>query len=242
MHALQHNKRLHTPHIVGAVLKRVVEVTEGTSHLKLRGLTITHTAPTFLDPYECPSGGDWSIHRGAAIFVEGARNITLEGLEFDQVSGNAVLFSNAVSDSIIRKCSFKDVGDSAIAMLGSSQQMVGTQGKGLFPAHNLIESNIVDTVGVYGKQTSAYFKAKSRANIVRNNVFMNGPRAGVNFNDGSAGGEVLEGNLIMNFVRETGDHGMHHIDVMGPRRGPTSMYARPTPGGVKPQKAPGGTA
>lgn len=30
--------------------------------------------------------------------------------------------------------------------------------------------------------------------------------AGVNFNDGSAGGEVMEGNLIFNFVRETGDH------------------------------------
>ena len=83
-------------------------------------------------------------------------------------------------------------------MLGSTQQMVGTHGKGLFPAHNLVESNIVDTVGVYGKQTSAYFKAKSRENVVRNNVFMNGPRAGVNFNDGSAGGEILEGNLIMN--------------------------------------------
>ena len=46
----------------------------------------------------------------------------------------------------------------------------------------------------------------------------------VNFNDGSAGGEVLEGNLIMNFVRETGDHGMFnswdrqpivHDDVAG---------------------------
>ena len=113
---------------------------------------------------------DWSIHRGAAVFVEGARNITLEGLTFDQVSGNAILFSNDVTDSTIRKCSFKDVGDSAIAMLGSTQQMVGTHGKGLFPAHNLIEANIVDTVGVYGKQTSAYFKAKSRENTVRNNV------------------------------------------------------------------------
>ena len=30
----------------------------------------------------------------------------------------------------------------------------------------------------------------------------------VNFNDGTAGGEVLEMNLVMNFVRESGDHGM----------------------------------
>jgi hypothetical protein len=37
---------------------------------------------------------------------------------------------------------------------------------------------------------------------------MNGPRAGVNFNDGAAGGESLVGNLMLNFVRESGDHGM----------------------------------
>ena len=211
---------------------------------------------------ECPSGGDWSIHRGAALFVEASSDITIEGLTFDQVSGNALMFSNEVMDSTVRKCLFKDVGDSAISMLGSTQQMVGTAGKGLYPSHNLIESNVVDVVGVYGKQTSAYFKAKSRANVVRKNVFMNGPRAGVrlkplpldcialwltayvflkvNFNDGTAGGEVLEMNLVMvrtaashnmrpticvctflnpvgsrlqNFVRESGDHGMFVSDA-----------------------------
>ena len=34
-----------------------------------------------------------------------------------------------------------------------------------------------------------------------------------NFNDGTAGGEVLEMNLVMNFVRESGDHGMFVSDV-----------------------------
>ena len=118
------------------------------------------------------------------------------------------MFSNDVSNSTIRQCTFDAVGDSAIAMLGSTELMVGTKGKGLLPTNNLIEKNIVDTVGVYGKQASAHFKAKSDSNLVRNNVFMNGPRAGVNFNDGTAGGEVLERNLVFNFVRESGDHGM----------------------------------
>ena len=114
----------------------------------------------------------------------------VEGFTFDQPSGNAVMFSNAVFNSTIRKNYFQNVGDSAIAMLGSTRLMLGTAGNGLFPTNNLIEGNLVDTVGVYGKQTSAYFKGKSNANTVRNNVFMNGPRAGVNFNDGTAGGEV----------------------------------------------------
>ena len=150
-----------------------------------------------------------AIHRGAAVFVEDSRDVVVEGFAFDQVSGNAVMFSNDVADSTIRKSTFEAVGDSAIAMLGSTELMLGLKGRGgLFPTNNTIEQNIVDTVGVYGKQTSAYFKAKSSANVVRNNVFMNGPRAGVNFNDGTAGGEILEKNLVFNFVRESGDHGM----------------------------------
>ena len=39
------------------------------------------------------------------------------------------------------------------------------------------------------------------------NVHFNGPRAGVNFNDGFGGGDVMEGNLLANCVRESGDHG-----------------------------------
>ena len=45
-------------------------------------------------------------------------------------------------------------------------------------------------------------------------VVQNGPRAGVNFNDGGPGGEVLEGNLIYNFVRETGDHVRPHYSLI----------------------------
>lgn len=41
-----------------------------------------------------------------------------------------------------------------------------------------------------------------------------GPRAGVNFNDGTKGGEVLEQNLIMNFVRESGDHGAMALQLL----------------------------
>ena len=69
------------------MVHQVIEV-EGAAGVLLRGLTFTATAPTFLDPYECPSGGDWSIHRGAALFVEGSRDITIEGLTFDQVSAD----------------------------------------------------------------------------------------------------------------------------------------------------------
>ena len=41
----------------------------------------------------------------------------------------------------------------------------------------------------------------------RGNVGFNGPRAGINLNDGFGGGDLLEHNLLFNWVRESGDHG-----------------------------------
>lgn len=43
--------------------------------------------------------------------------------------------------------------------------------------------------------------------MLRNNIAFNGPRAGVNLNDGFGGGHEISGNLIFNMVRETCDHG-----------------------------------
>jgi hypothetical protein len=36
------------------------------------GFTVTQSRVTFLEQYEVPSGGDWAIHRGAALFVQDA--------------------------------------------------------------------------------------------------------------------------------------------------------------------------
>jgi len=37
-----------------------------------------------MDHYEVPSGGDWAVHRGGAIFIEGSRNINVKRCFFDQ--------------------------------------------------------------------------------------------------------------------------------------------------------------
>ena len=39
-------------------------------NVSFSGFTITQSRVTFLEQYEVPSGGDWSIHRGAALFVQ----------------------------------------------------------------------------------------------------------------------------------------------------------------------------
>ena len=52
--------------------------------------------PTFLDPYVVPSPGDWAIHRGGALFIEGSENVTVARCSFIRVGGNAVFLSGKV--------------------------------------------------------------------------------------------------------------------------------------------------
>jgi hypothetical protein len=42
---------------------------------------------------------------------------------------------------------------------------------------------------------------------ITGNMFFNGPRAGINFNDGFGGGNVISNNLLFNWCRESTDHG-----------------------------------
>ena len=166
------------------------------------------------------------------MFVQGALDFTVEGIHFDQIDGNGVFFSRFVRNSTIARNSFSAIGDSAILVVGASGQHRTNQAHSFeYPAFNLIEENHVDTNGVWVKQSAAYFKSVTRANIVRNNVFHDGPRSGINYNgkldatidcfhhvhrlllltvglaDGAMGGEVMEGNLLFNYVKESNDHG-----------------------------------
>jgi hypothetical protein len=50
-------------------------------------------------------------------------------------------------------------------------------------------------------------QAISANTTLQDNVCYNGPRAGINWNDGFGGGNAIRGNLVFNQVRETGDHG-----------------------------------
>ena len=71
----------------------------------------------------------------------------------------------------------------------------------------MISNNIAREMGVFQKQSSFYFQATSCLVTVEKNIFFNGPRAGINVNDGFGGGNDVNTNLIFNMCRESGDHG-----------------------------------
>ena len=194
---------------IGTVLDQLFSI-KGTAddpvmNVTFVNLTFAHTASTFLEKYEVPSAGDWAIHRGGAIFVEGVDGFLLQNCLFHSPGGNAVFLSNYVRNAVIERNEFVYVGDSAIAAVGTAELIDGTLG--YQPRGTQIIGNLVHEIGIWGKETSAYFQSLACQTTLRDNVFFNGPRAGINFNDGFGGGNLVENNLVFNMVRETRDHG-----------------------------------
>ena len=194
---------------IGTALKRLFNI-QGSMDMPVRNITFmnitfTHTQSTFFDLYEVPSGGDWSIHRGGAVFAEGVDGLRIDSCRFDSPGGNGLFLSNYIRHAVVNNSEFVRSGDSAIASVGSTDLIDGTDGNQ--PRGNVITSNVMHEVGIFGKQTSAYIQALSAKTVLMGNVFFNGPRAGINFNDGFGGGNSLVLNLGFNMVRETGDHG-----------------------------------
>lgn len=75
------------------------------------------------------------------------------------------------------------------------------------PRGTVIAGNFANRCGLFEKQSSFLFQAVSMETKVANNIFFHGPRAGMNFNDGFGGGNVVEKNLMFSTVMESGDHG-----------------------------------
>ena len=194
---------------VGTVLDRLINIRGSLDspvhNISLVNITFAHTATTFLSKYEVPSGGDWSIHRGGAVFAENVDGFHISSCVFDSPGGNGLFLSNFVRNAIVERNEFKYTGDSAIAAIGSSNLVDGSDGSQ--PRGTVVYGNVMHEIGVFGKQTSAYVQSLSCQTQFIGNAFFNGPRAGINFNDGFGGGNQVSNNLGFNMVRETEDHG-----------------------------------
>mmetsp|Transcript_23634 Transcript_23634/g.73009 ORF Transcript_23634/g.73009 Transcript_23634/m.73009 type:complete len:873 (+) Transcript_23634:238-2856(+) len=174
-------------------------------NVTIRGLGFRDARITYLDDWGVPSGGDWALHRGAAVFLEGVEGASVEASKFERVDGNAVLVSGYARSVVLQNNEFAWVGDCAMAAWGRTDDWDAT--KGDFPRGTLVKNNYAHELGVYQLQSSMWFQAKTAETTLEGNVFFNGPRSAVNFNDGMGGGNVVKKNAIWNACRQSGDHG-----------------------------------
>jgi len=168
------------------------------------GLTFSGTKRTELAPHGVPSGGDWAIEALAALHFKGVEGVNIVNCTFTRVDGNAVIVLGYARKVVIQDNDFNFVGNSAIIQWGETVYSDATGGTQ--PIGTLVQGNVINEIGIYQKQSSGYFQAKSCLNKITGNVMFNQPRAAVNFNDGMGGGSEHSWNLLFNTCRESSDH------------------------------------
>eukprot|EP00928_Gymnodinium_smaydae_P031070 TRINITY_DN22929_c0_g1_i1.p1 TRINITY_DN22929_c0_g1~~TRINITY_DN22929_c0_g1_i1.p1 ORF type:complete len:770 (+),score=134.38 TRINITY_DN22929_c0_g1_i1:334-2310(+) len=187
-------------------------------NVTLRGIGFRDSHYQYMLPWGVPSGGDWALHRGGALFIEGAEDVRVEAASFETLDGNALFLSRYTRRVHILNSSFAFIGDSAMAAWGDTARGPGgdsrlPEGEGIDgtsgaqPRGTVVEGNIVREIGSNQRQSSAWGEFKACQSRVSRNIFFNMPRAAINKNDGFGGGTVIENNLMFNTCRESGDHG-----------------------------------
>lgn len=129
----------------------------------LQGFTLTHSLTTFMGEYEVPSGGDWSMHRGGAVFAQGVSGLTVDGCHFHRLGGNGLMLSEYAFQTKILRSEFSWIGDSAVSQMGSvkfdrthnmdpNSNDLADLTDGRHPFGTSVQSCVFREIGVYGKQ------------------------------------------------------------------------------------------
>ncbi|MCY2929905.1 MAG: right-handed parallel beta-helix repeat-containing protein [Planctomycetota bacterium] len=211
----------------GVRLAHLVEV-RGTREkpaefLTLRGLTFRHAARTFMETREPLHRSDWTISRGGAVFLAGARDCSVEDCEFDQTGGNAVFVSGHARRVSVRGCFIHDVGASGVCFVGEASavrrgvadatgsvkdiDLTPGPANEEYVADCLVEDCLMERCGRVEKQVAGVQISRSARVTVRHCSIYEMPRAGINISEGTWGGHVIEGCDVFDTVLETGDHG-----------------------------------
>ena len=76
-----------------------------------------------------PSGGDWALYRGGALFIENVEGVEVEGCHFRRLDGNAVFLSRYTRNVTVSRSEFGWIGDNAMATWGETDEYDATGGE-----------------------------------------------------------------------------------------------------------------
>lgn len=209
-------------------LKHLIEFNGSPSNpvqnIHLNGFTFKHAARTFMDNKEPLQRSDWTVYRGGAIVFNGSENCTISNSEFDHVGGNTIFVNHYNRHITIKGCYIHHSGASGILFVGDSAAVrsplygyvkrnygvmdtVKGPRSNNYPADCLVEDCLITLTGRDEKQTAGVHISVAANIRVNHCSIYDMPRAGININEGTFGGHIIENSDIFNTVLETGDHG-----------------------------------
>ncbi len=194
------------------------------SYVNIEGLVFSHTTRTFMDNKEPLLRSDWTTCREGAVTYHGAVNCEMNDCEFDQVGGNTVVVSNYNSNLLFYGCYVHDSGANGFVFVGDPDmvrsplfQYAPQDYEGLdltpgpkgdnYPMNCVVDNCLITRTGRMEKQTAPVQISMSYGITVSNCSIYDVPRAGININEGTFGGHIIDNCDVFNTVLETGDHG-----------------------------------
>lgn len=183
------------------------------TNVTLRGITMTGTRYTYMDPHGVPSAGDFAIARSAAVQVQNAEGVVISDCNLTRLDGNGIIVSGYSRGTAVLNNTLSWIGDNGVVVWGITNETAanplegfdGTDGN--HPQDTVVRGNVVREVGVYSVQSSWFFQAKAVRSKVDGNTMFNAPRNGIVFNDPFGGGDHISRNLAFSAMRETADGG-----------------------------------
>jgi hypothetical protein len=192
--------------------------------VRFDGFVFRHTARTFMANKEPLLRSDWTTYRGGAVMFDGAEDCAVTNCEFDQLGGNSVFVNNYNRRVYIKSCYIHDSGANGVAFVGDpvtvrsplfrygNQDFAaidltpGPKGDN-YPEDCRVEDCLITMTGRVEKQTAPVEISISHKITVSHCSIYDVPRAGINIDQGTFGGHVIEYCDVFNTVLETGDHG-----------------------------------
>ncbi|MBN2601260.1 MAG: right-handed parallel beta-helix repeat-containing protein, partial [Candidatus Marinimicrobia bacterium] len=188
------------------------------------GLVFKHAARTFMENKEPLLRSDWTVFRRGAIFFDGAEDCSIRNSEFDQVGGNSIFINNYNKNIIIEGCYIHDSGANGIAFVGDPDavrsplfsyvpqnynqiDLAAGPKTNNYPQECIVTDCLITRTGRDEKQTAGVQISMSYKIKVDHCSIYDIPRSGININEGTFGGHIIDHCDVFNTVLETGDHG-----------------------------------
>jgi hypothetical protein len=204
--------------------------TDPVQNITFNGFTFTGThRALFNSTYVPDAKGDWAIDHQGAIHMMNSQKITVTNSSFDHLGGNGVFIDNYANGDTVSNSRFTGDGETDVQVVGSPTAVrdysdgyydsVPIDDLGSGPANNNypraidITNNVMSNMGQFGLQSAGVNISMSEDVTVDGNTISGSPRACLNLEDGTWGGDVIENNTMFNCVSGTGDNGS--INVWG---------------------------
>jgi len=106
---------------------------KGTSKAPVRfvtfdGFSFSGAAPTWKQTRDhLPNGGDFVVHRGGAVTLDGTEDCAVKNCSFIELGGNAVFINAYNRRATVQDCLIRNIGANGIALCGAAETMRGDQ-------------------------------------------------------------------------------------------------------------------